>query len=262
LARVLSGVVAVPIVLGIVLYGSSWLFLALLLVAVLIGCREYFSMISHTGTGGFPILAAVLSFLLITCFYFEGRYFSEWGVVATVSLFVAWFVTGRSVQSAIDNVSYTLLGVVYVAALAGYYLLILDLEGGRKFVVFVFFICWSSDIAAYYGGKRFGKTPLAPNVSPNKTIEGSIFGLAGSLLVAGLSSQLFLQEIPLVHCLIVGIFCGIIGQFGDLVESLLKRNAGVKDSGSLIPGHGGVLDRIDSLLFAGPALYLYYKMFF
>jgi phosphatidate cytidylyltransferase len=102
---------------------------------------------------------------------------------------------------------------------------------------------------------------MAPMVSPNKTVEGAIAGLAGSLtagLIAGFS---FLDHIMIGHCLLVAFICGIIGQFGDIAESLLKRQAGIKDSGNILPGHGGVLDRIDSLLFAGPVFYCYFKFF-
>ena len=114
---------------------------------------------------------------------------------------------------------------------------------------------------AYYGGQKFGKRKLLEVVSPNKTIAGAVANVVGTLVVALLASNLFFSQIPLFHCLIVAFICGIIGQFGDLVESLIKRNCQVKDSGTLIPGHGGVLDRIDSLLFAGPAFYCYYQLF-
>ena len=113
---------------------------------------------------------------------------------------------------------------------------------------------------AYYWGKNFGKKPLAPIISPNKTIEGSIAGLAGSLVAGAISRYWFLDHIAMLHCLLVALICGIIGQFGDLAESLLKRQAGIKNSGNVLPGHGGILDRIDSLLFAGPAFYCYFKL--
>ncbi len=138
--------------------------------------------------------------------------------------------------------------------------LIRELEMGHAWILFLFAIIWIGDTGAYYGGRSLGKTPLAPSVSPNKTVEGAVSGLLGSLVGAGLMQIWLLSEVSLVHCLIVALVCGIIGQFGDLAESLLKRNTGVKDSGNLIPGHGGVLDRIDSLLFAGPAFFLCYKL--
>jgi phosphatidate cytidylyltransferase len=106
-----------------------------------------------------------------------------------------------------------------------------------------------------------GERKLLEVVSPNKTIAGAVANVMGTLIAALLASSLFFDEIPLIHCLIVAFICGIIGQFGDLAESLIKRNCQVKDSGTLIPGHGGVLDRIDSLLFVSPAFYCYYQVF-
>ena len=117
------------------------------------------------------------------------------------------------------------------------------------------------DSAAFYVGRKLGERKLLEVVSPNKTIAGAVANVVGTLIAALLASNLFFNEIPLIHCLIVAFICGIIGQLGDLTESLIKRNCRVKDSGNLIPGHGGVLDRIDSLLFVGPAFYCYYQIF-
>ena len=258
--RVISGVVAIPIVVGIVWYGSTLLFFVLVSLAVLIACQEYFRMLQNTGVRGYPICGTGLAFLLLLSFYFKGDYFLEWGVVASLTLFLSWFLSGRDVESALSDISGTLLGVLYVAGLSGYYLLIRELEMGHAWILFLFVIVWLGDIGAYYGGRSMGKTPLAPSVSPNKTVEGAVAGLLGSLVGAGLMQVWLLKGVSLVDCLIVALVCGIIGQFGDLAESLLKRNTGVKDSSNLIPGHGGVLDRIDSLLFAGPAFFLCYKL--
>ena len=258
--RVISGIVAIPIVVGIVWYGSTLLFFVLVSLAVLIACQEYFRMLQNTGISGFPLCGTGLAFLLLLSFYFNGNYFLEWGVIASLALFLSWFLSGRDVKSALSDISGTLLGVMYVAGLSGYFLLIRELQMGHAWILFLFVIVWLGDTGAYYGGRSLGKTPLAPSVSPNKTVEGAVSGLLGSLVGAGLMQIWLLSEVSLVHCLIVALVCGIIGQFGDLAESLLKRNTGVKDSGNLIPGHGGVLDRIDSLLFAGPAFFLCYKL--
>jgi phosphatidate cytidylyltransferase len=261
LARVLSGIVAIPIVLGIVVYGSPWLFFALVFLAVMVGCREFFSMISRAGTPGFPLAGYPLAAALLFCFYFPSNFIPEWGVAAGALIPLAWFLGDRNVEAAVKNMAASLLGVLYVAGLSGYFILIRALEGGNHFIVLLFMIVWFGDTAAYYGGRAFGRRPLAPAVSPNKTLEGAAFGLSGSLLAGLVAHYGFLETLPVGHCLIVAGICGMIGQFGDLVESLIKRSTGVKDSGSLIPGHGGVLDRIDSLLFAGPAFYIYYRIF-
>jgi phosphatidate cytidylyltransferase len=258
--RILTGIVAVPIVLGIVYYGPPILFLLLVASVILMGVSEYFTIIGRIGISGFSTSGIILSFLLLLSFYFNGSFMMEWGLVSSVTLFVTWFFQEDNVKVAIDQISFTLFGVLYVAGLGGYCLLIRNIEYGGRLIIFLFFIVWFGDIVAYYWGKNFGKKPLAPIISPNKTIEGSIAGLAGSLVAGAISGYWFLDHIAMLHCLLVALICGIIGQFGDLAESLLKRQAGIKNSGNVLPGHGGILDRIDSLLFAGPAFYCYFKL--
>jgi len=260
LTRILIGVTAIPVVVGVVYYGSPLLFLIFVAAVVLAAVYEYFAMIGRTGVKGFPIPGMVLSFLLLLSFYFEGRFFVEWGLVAGISLFAAWFIRETNVKIAINQIAYTLFGVLYVAGFGGYYLLIRSFEHGERLIFFLFLIVWLGDTAAYYLGKNFGKNPLARTISPKKTVEGAVAGIVGSLMAGVVAKVWFLDQIAMVHCLLVALICGTIGQFGDLAESLLKRQVGVKDSSDLIPGHGGVLDRIDSLLFAGPVFYCYFKL--
>ena len=260
MARILTSVIAIPIVTGVVYYGSPLLFLIFVAVVTLTAVYEYFTMIDRIGINGFPIPGMVLGLLLLLSFYFDGRFMAEWGLVASVTLFGSWFSQEDNVKVAIDQIAYTLFGIFYIAGLGGYYLLIRNFEDGGTLVLFLFLIVWLGDITAYYWGKNFGKKPFAPLVSPNKTLEGSIAGLTGSLL-AGIIFGVWLSDnITMGHCLLVALLCGIIGQFGDLAESLLKRHVGVKDSSDFIPGHGGVLDRIDSLLFVGPVFYCYFRL--
>ena len=122
---------------------------------------------------------------------------------------------------ALDPIAYTLFGIFYTAGLGGYFLLIGNLQGGREMVVFILLFIWVGDIMAYYGGQKFGKRKLLEVVSPNKTIAGAVANVVGTLVVALLASNLFFSQIPLFHCLIVAFICGIIGQFGDLAESLI-----------------------------------------
>jgi len=259
LTRVLTGALAVPIVVGIVLYGSPTLFFLLVALVVAGAAREYFEMIALTGIEGFPWLGQIMSFLLLLGFFLNPGLVLVWGALAPPVLFATWLLHEKNVKVALDQIAYTLLGVVYVGGLGGYYLLIRDSGDGAHLVLFLLTVIWLGDIAAYYGGRTFGRRPLAETVSPRKTLEGAAAGLFGSFLGGLVGNFVFLPEISIVHCLLAAIICGIIGQFGDLAESLLKRHTGVKDSGNLLPGHGGILDRIDSLLFAGPAFYCYLR---
>ncbi|HIJ50074.1 MAG TPA: phosphatidate cytidylyltransferase [Nitrospinae bacterium] len=259
--RVISGVIAIPIVLGIILYGHPSLFFFLIASIVLIATHEYFSMIANAGVCGFPIQGLVLSSFLLGVVFFIPKFLSLFGVFIPLTLFIVWCLREKNVRVALDSISYTLFGILYTAGLGGYFLLISNLEGGRQMIVFILLFVWAGDTAAFYVGRKLGDRKLLEVVSPNKTIAGAIANVMGTLIAALLASSLFFNEIPLIHCLIVAFICGIIGQFGDLAESLIKRNCQVKDSGTLIPGHGGVLDRIDSLLFVGPGFYCYYQIF-
>ncbi len=133
--------------------------------------------------------------------------------------------------------------------------------GGMHWTLLLLIVIWSGDTAAFVVGKAFGRTPFAPVLSPRKTWEGSVGGLLAGIGTAVAARHIFFQDLPAFHVIAVSVVLGILGQLGDLAESLLKRAAEAKDSSNLIPGHGGVLDRMDSLLFAFPALYLYLCLF-
>ena len=258
--RVASAVVLVPVVIGIIQYGSPELFLVLVVAAVLGGWWEYVGLTSNMGVESYPKVGAVLCVLLLVCFY-SNNYYSLWALTALVALFITWYVKKSKIRDALDQVAYTFLGLIYVAGLMGGFILLRDQEQATLWMYFLFMIIWIGDTAAYFVGKSLGKTALTPKISPGKTVEGAVAGLVGSLAGGLLARHWFLPDVPLYHCLIMSFLCGTIGQLGDLVESLLKRSAGVKDSGSVIPGHGGILDRLDSLMFAGPALYWYHRFF-
>ena len=193
------------------------------------------------------------------CFYLDARFLLEWVFVSLLGTFSVWAWRDGDIRTALDQIVYTIFGVLWVGGTLGYLVLLRNLEDGDLLLSFLFLTVWSGDTAAYYGGKTYGRRSLAPAVSPKKTFEGAIFGLVGSVTMGLLAHFWFIPSILIAHCLIMGLFCGIIGQLGDLAESVLKRHAGVSDSGNLIPGHGGVLDRMDGIMFAGPALYFYYK---
>ena len=258
--RILSGLVLIPAVLGIVQYGSPLLFLALVTGAVLVGWYEYVRLIGHMGIKINPVVGGILCLLLVFCFY-RNDFYLVWLAAGLMALFITWYASGSALENSLNQVSYSFLGVIYVSGLMSYFILLRGMENGNYILFYLFMVIWSGDIAAYYVGKTIGKTPLAPRISPGKTLEGSGGGLVGSMAGGVAAQLLFFEVLPLSHCLIMALLCAIMGQIGDLAESLFKRRAGVKDSGSLIPGHGGVLDRLDSLMFAGPTFYIYQALF-
>jgi phosphatidate cytidylyltransferase len=164
------------------------------------------------------------------------------------------------IKAAATEAALLLLGLLYIPFLLGYLVLLRNHPLGWQWILLIMFIVMSGDSAAYFIGCRFGKRKLYPAVSPNKSIEGSLAGIAGSIAAVFVAKMLFFAGITLPDALLAALLIGTISQIGDLFESLLKRSCGVKDSGSIFPGHGGILDRLDSILFAAPVAY-YYAVF-
>jgi phosphatidate cytidylyltransferase len=163
-------------------------------------------------------------------------------------------------------VSTTIFGILYVAFTLSWLIPLRFSHHdpawatGREMVSFLFLVIWTDDIFAYFVGRSIGRTPLFPRVSPQKTVEGSVAGFIGSLLVAWIFARWMWQTADLKTVILLAAFVAIAGQLGDLVESAFKRGASLKDSGALLPGHGGMLDRIDSLLFGTPVLWLAFAL--
>lgn len=188
-------------------------------------------------------------------------------LAATLVLLLVAMVASRETPAvAARRALTTLFTVFYLGLTFGHMggLLALDAnearESGEDLLAFALFAVYFGDTFAYYGGRRFGRRKLAPEISPGKTVEGAICGLIGSMAGAMLGPLWFFQRLPIGHALLLGAVLGATGILGDLAESLLKRAGSVKDSGALLPGHGGILDRIDSLLLAAPVLYWYHRL--
>lgn len=168
----------------------------------------------------------------------------------------------RDIKQSAGEVGLFLLGFLYVPLLMSFLVLLRDLDHGVQWIFLLLIIVMSGDTAAYYVGSSLGKRKLYPLVSPKKSVEGMIGGLAGSVIGTLLASATFFPELTIAGAVATALVVGLLGQLGDLFESLLKRSFGVKDSGTIIPGHGGMLDRLDSVLFAAPPLYIYARYFF
>ena len=174
-----------------------------------------------------------------------------------LSLILLVFTSQR--EGAFTRWAWLMAGILYVGWLLSY-LVALRLDAGRDWLYLALFATFGSDTAAYFLGKAFGKHKLAPRISPGKTWEGAIAGLFGAVIISLLFTLPTPLQLPLSygHAILLGVLISVFGQIGDLAESLLKRNTGVKESGNLMPGHGGLLDRMDSVVFAGIVVYLYY----
>ena len=150
------------------------------------------------------------------------------------------------------------LGFMYIPLMMSHFILIRRLDQGVLWIFFLLVLAFSGDVTAYYVGKNFGKKKLLPLVSPNKTVEGTVGLFVGSTAGCVLFQQIFFPALPLKHAAAMGFFGSVLGQLGDLCESAMKRASGVKDSGVILPGHGGILDRLDCLIFIAPFVYYYY----
>ena len=265
LLRILSAVVFLPIFWVIVKVLGAWAYLALVLVAALVGLLELCAL-AEAGGHRVPRALAALVALVILASFTTPRVHLEYGLVlALVAIPLAMLLRGGDWSPVIGDIGVTLFTATFTGVFFGYLMelrLLTDLpkgdENGSDLVFLLFFVVWASDTAAYYVGSRLGSRPLAPAVSPKKTVEGAVGGLAGALAAAFVARAWFMNRLSLEDCAFLGLGLGVVGMAGDLVESMLKRGAGVKDSARLVPGHGGLLDRVDSLLYAAPVLYYYY----
>jgi len=265
--RVITSLWFAPLLVVVVWFGGERGFTVLMAVFGILAALEFYRMAAMAKLFPFTCFG-----LVWTAFFILGRN-SE-----LLSFLTPYFTTGllmpllltsavvipligllgrRQKEGAFNSWVWTVAGILYVGWLLGHLVALRGLDDGRNWVFFILFVTWASDTFAFFVGRRFGRHKLAPSISPGKTWEGA----AGGVVAAVIMSILFFTptpfRLPLTswQAIPLAVLVSIFGQLGDLVESLLKRNMGVKDSGSLMPGHGGVLDRIDSLVFAGVVVY-------
>ncbi len=264
--RILVSVISIPLILAVSFYGNAYFLLFVLFVA-LFSFYEFARMVKNKGANVNLILgfAAVFFFVLNGFRYFLDTYFFLLIFIAALSLTELF----RNKNSAVYNIGTTFLGVFYIGLLASALIGIRqmyssaggDYYKGGYIIIAMFIAIWICDSAAFFGGTSLGKHKLFPRVSPNKSWEGAIFGFIFALVTMMFTKVIFLEFLSWQTIIALGIIIGIIGQLGDLIESLLKRDTGVKDSSNIIPGHGGIFDRFDSVLFTAPFVLMYLKYF-
>ena len=237
----------------ILYFGGYVLFAACFLIGIM-AVREFyngFHVMDIKPNYGIAVAAAVALYA-IDIFTDDPQWYMLWFFGAVLaSLLYLFNIEHRKLEDAMA----TITGIVYVVFFSFHVTLVEQTEYGIL-IWLVVLTAFGTDIMAYFSGFLFGKHKLCPKISPKKTIEGSIGGTLGSVVLSGLFGFFFAPEV-LVHCLIIGLLGGIVSQFGDLTASIFKRKMGIKDYGNLIPGHGGILDRFDSVLFTGPLVYYY-----
>lgn len=232
----------------------------MLSILVLIGLMEFFSMALPEQKNSLVPFAVFGALMLFTPLLGDGRIFIL--TIAAAFLLVAFHFLFRfnDIKSVAKELSLVAFSFLYIPFLISHLMMIRLLPEGPKWLVLIMLIVMTNDASAYYVGSAIGKHKLYEAVSPKKSIEGAIGGILGSLCGTFLAKYIFFHSLTIADAVITAIVIGILGQAGDLFESLLKRSFGVKDSGTIFPGHGGVLDRMDSIIFAAPVTY-YYAIF-
>ncbi len=256
LKRALSTLILLPAFLAIVMAGPVWLFGATVVLIGAAGQWEFTGMFERAGIRTRRVMGLVGGVVVTASF--AGPV--PEGVALTASLLAVlaaalWRPRGERV--AWEPVAVTVFGICYVNWLLGYGFWLRDLPFGKQWVLLLIWVTWLGETAAYLVGSSVGRRPLAPVISPQKTIEGAVAQFCVSVVAAVVGQAWFFAALPREHAVAVGALLGVVGQVGDLVESALKRSVGTKDTGHLIPGHGGILDRVDSLLFNTPVLFYY-----
>lgn len=294
--RIISAAVALVLLAGVMYLGRTAIGLAIFLLA-LIGIHEFFNALNKAGfkpvyvlgylscllllypvilsltesgmkemlggssasTGGLNALVIGMSVLIGANTFMIAAMFVFTLIIALFCIMM--FSNGRY---SISDIAVTLFGIAYVVFLFSFVTLTRNMENGYLYIWLIFIGAWATDTFAYFTGVAIGKTKILPRISPKKSLEGCIGGVLGCMLAMVLFGLYFknVLAVPVIQFAILGLLCGVISQIGDWSASAVKRAAGVKDYGNIMPGHGGVLDRLDSILFVAPVVYFYISLVF
>ncbi len=282
--RVMTAIVALPIALILLILGGVW-FSLLILFLVLVGQSEFYRIVEIKGVTPMKITGYTLATFLVVVAHFSNEYYLNLFLTMAILFIFIMQLYRRDVKTAISTISSTIVSIVYVAWLISHAILLRNIGNelvgkygivvqkiadlitrpdymGLAYVILVVATTFLADTAAYFVGKTWGRHKLAPVVSPKKTWEGAIAGVISSIIVALLTKYIMGIKMDALYIGILGLLLGIFGILGDLSESLLKRDVDIKDSGNIFPGHGGVLDRLDSLMFNVPITYYFVKTYY
>jgi phosphatidate cytidylyltransferase len=257
--RILTAVVGLPLLIVIIWFGEPW-FTILIAAMSALASWEFYRM-----AGGLkvqPITYFGIAWVLLLILSPHCPYPPTLPFLITSAIVVSliWLLFRRPRDQAFTNWAWTMAGILYIGWMLRYWVQLRGLEAGRELVFLAMFITFANDTSAFFIGRTWGKHALAPAISSGKTWEGAIGGLLSSIVTSLIISVIFTLPFSYWQIALVGFIIGVFAQLGDLTESLLKRNTGVKDAGKLIPGHGGILDRLDSLIFTGVIVYYFVEL--
>ncbi len=266
--RILSGTIFAAIGVFIIYLNNSLVDSIFITILALIACFEFFRAFKNKGINAIHWIgyAGCLAIMLI-----DNHVSEEYKIliykmaisILAVSLF-AYMVISKLNRN-IRDITITVMSLIYIPTLFSFIKRVLMLENGRILIWYVILGAFTSDTFAYFIGCKFGKNKLCPTISPKKTVEGSVGGIFGVILsyviLTAIGNYYFNFNMDIVYWILIAIVASIVGQMGDLTASAIKRYCGIKDFGNLIPGHGGVLDRFDSLIFVAPIVYIFIKLY-
>ncbi|NLI58230.1 MAG: phosphatidate cytidylyltransferase [Clostridium sp.] len=264
--RVISGVIGFCILVAVLLAGKLVLSIAVSIICF-IALYEFYKSISKAGYKPVKLPGYLSAFILAFLGFDHSLTPTEFSGFLRIFVFISIvflfsFIIFQNKKHNIIDISLSFFSIFYITFLFSFIILTRNLTGGKYLVWFIFIGAWATDTFAYFSGRLFGKRKLIPSISPKKTVEGSIGGVVGCMLITVLYG-LYLSKINIFDGLAIyqlaplGLLCGIISQVGDLAASSVKRYVNVKDYGNIMPGHGGALDRFDSILFCAPVVYFY-----
>jgi phosphatidate cytidylyltransferase len=271
--RLITAAVALPVLIASILYPPlRYLFVAIAVAAIVVALYEFWFLAKRVGAKPDIVVGYAATAAILVAFFYN---VPEWLMVIVPGLVVAALAAemlrGAPFDKMILSVGSTVLGVLYVALLGGHMIALRtgfaesvapdSYSVSTHLLSFFFLVLMGSDTGAYYTGRLLGRHKLAPTVSPGKTWEGAVGGMLASLLMAALAHYWFFPELPLRAALVLAAVMNVLGVVGDLTESALKRGANAKDAASILPGHGGFLDRLDSLLFNAPLIYYFARLY-
>jgi phosphatidate cytidylyltransferase len=260
--RVITAAVGLPIIVLAIWFGDPWPWFTLLITAAaLAGTYEFYRIANFDRREPLLYLGLLWTFALVLSPHYTNPDLLPGVITATMLISLICLLLRRSKEKAFRDWAWTIVGSLYIGWMLSYWLNVRGLEDGRNWVYLAMLTTFANDTGAYFIGRARDRHKLAPAISPAKTWEGAMGGLVSAILAAMVVAVILSLISPFTlkywQIILLGFLVSLFAQLGDLVESLLKRNMGVKESGNLLPGHGGILDRFDSLMFVGAVIYYY-----
>jgi len=258
--RIITAILGIPFIILITILGDPWVSLFVVILALL-GIIEFNGLAHERDLKPYHLLSLpwTLTFILVSYLIADGvigNIYLIYTFTTGLAISVGWLIITKNKKAKYLTWSYSIIGPIYLGLFLSYIILTRNLLQGTEWVLVMIIGVFSTDTFAFLAGKTFGKHKLAPIISPGKTIEGSLVGLLAGIITVMLASFILKLNLDIWQSLLLGFLIGIFSQIGDLIESLLKRLSKVKNSGHLLPGHGGILDRIDSIVLN--AIIVYY----